>query len=188
MIRLDSFAIQGGRRLKGAVSISGSKNAALPCLFASLLTDETCVFENVPDLQDIRTAVSLLRQLGKNVLHQGHRVEIRKARRLKSRASYDLVRRMRGGRRRGRCLRICIRSWRRGCRATVRGRCWSTSLVLFRGLTPSVSGRSEDRPQEASPTADGSGGVRTAKRQDSVAWRKTFPASARTQNRASSFW
>ena len=63
MLKLDSFVIEGGARLKGTVRISGSKNASLPCLFATLLTDEDCVLENVPGLQDIRTAVALLRQL-----------------------------------------------------------------------------------------------------------------------------
>jgi UDP-N-acetylglucosamine 1-carboxyvinyltransferase len=95
MLKLDSFDVRGGRRLRGAVRISGSKNAALPCLFATLLTDEECRLENVPDLQDIRTAVALLRQLGKDVDHRDHRVTVRKGRRLGSVASYDLVRRMR---------------------------------------------------------------------------------------------
>jgi len=95
MIRLDSFIIEGGRKLKGAVRISGSKNAALPCLFATLLTDGECVIDNVPDLQDIRTAVALLGQLGKNVSHAGQRVRVTARGRLNPKASYDLVRRMR---------------------------------------------------------------------------------------------
>lgn len=65
MIALDSFVVKGGRRLNGTVRVSGSKNSALPCLFAALLTDENCVLENVPDLQDIRTALKLLERLGK---------------------------------------------------------------------------------------------------------------------------
>ncbi|MGQ0644531.1 MAG: UDP-N-acetylglucosamine 1-carboxyvinyltransferase, partial [Elusimicrobiota bacterium] len=74
MIRLDSFLIEGGRRLKGSVRISGSKNAALPCLFATLLTDEESVLDNVPRLQDIRTAVALLEHLGKKVVRRGDRL------------------------------------------------------------------------------------------------------------------
>ncbi len=46
MLRLDSFVVRGGRRLKGTVKISGSKNAALPCLFAALLSDEESVIDN----------------------------------------------------------------------------------------------------------------------------------------------
>ncbi len=95
MIRLDSFLIRGGYKLKGAVRVSGSKNAALPCLFATLLTDEECLIENVPDLQDIRTAVSLLEQLGKRVVRSPSRVRVLPRRKLTHLASYDLVRRMR---------------------------------------------------------------------------------------------
>ncbi len=95
MIRLDSFVIKGGRRLAGTVRVSGSKNAALPCLFATLLTDEECVLENVPDLQDIRTAIRLLEKLGKKVIVQKGRVTVRKRGALRAQAPYDLVRRMR---------------------------------------------------------------------------------------------
>ncbi len=75
--------------------VSGSKNAALPCLFATLLTDDECLIENVPDLQDIRTAVALLEQLGKRVVRSPSRVRVLPRRRLTHLASYDLVRRMR---------------------------------------------------------------------------------------------
>ncbi len=56
--------IQGGRPLKGEVVIGGAKNAALPALAATLLTNEECVLNNVPDLADIYTMVDLLRSLG----------------------------------------------------------------------------------------------------------------------------
>jgi UDP-N-acetylglucosamine 1-carboxyvinyltransferase len=95
MIRLDSFVIQGGKRLKGTVRVSGSKNAALPCLFATLLTDQQVVLDNVPDLQDIRTAVRLLERLGKRVTVRSGRVTVGKKGVLRERAPYDLVRRMR---------------------------------------------------------------------------------------------
>src|SRR5688572_5955216 len=95
MIKLDSFLIRGGRKLKGTVRVSGSKNAALPCVFAALLSDEESVIENVPDLKDIRTAVALLEQLGKRVVYEGSRVVVKAGGRLSHHASYDLVRRMR---------------------------------------------------------------------------------------------
>jgi UDP-N-acetylglucosamine 1-carboxyvinyltransferase len=95
MIRLDAFVIKGGRRLAGSVRISGSKNAALPCLFATLLTDEECVLDNVPDLQDIQTAVRLLERLGKKVVFRSGRVTVHKRGALRAQAPYDLVRRMR---------------------------------------------------------------------------------------------
>jgi UDP-N-acetylglucosamine 1-carboxyvinyltransferase len=95
MIRLDAFVIDGGRKLKGKVRISGSKNAALPCLFATLLTDAECRIDNVPDLRDIKTALALLEQLGKRVERRGREVRVWRRGRLNHHASYDLVRRMR---------------------------------------------------------------------------------------------
>ena len=49
---MDKFIIKGGRKLKGSVEISGSKNAALPILMATLLTDEDCVINRVPNLNN----------------------------------------------------------------------------------------------------------------------------------------
>lgn len=92
---MDQFEIVGGRRLKGRVRISGSKNASLPCLFAALLTDETCVLEDVPHLADIDTACRLLTTLGKRVQRNGHRVVVSKGKKLTGQAPYELVRRMR---------------------------------------------------------------------------------------------
>ncbi|HMX94595.1 MAG TPA: UDP-N-acetylglucosamine 1-carboxyvinyltransferase, partial [Elusimicrobiota bacterium] len=95
MMRLDGFVLRGGRRLAGRVRVSGSKNAALPCLFATLLTDDPCELTNVPDLQDIRTAVRLLERLGKKVSFQRGTVTVRRRGALQHKAPYDLVRRMR---------------------------------------------------------------------------------------------
>jgi UDP-N-acetylglucosamine 1-carboxyvinyltransferase len=61
---MDSIRIRGGRALRGTVSADGSKNAALPCLAASLLTDSQLELENVPAVQDIRTMVRVLQHLG----------------------------------------------------------------------------------------------------------------------------
>jgi UDP-N-acetylglucosamine 1-carboxyvinyltransferase len=57
---MDKFRIEGGRHLEGRVTISGSKNAALPAMTAALLTDETVRLENVPDVHDIITMSKLL--------------------------------------------------------------------------------------------------------------------------------
>jgi UDP-N-acetylglucosamine 1-carboxyvinyltransferase len=54
----------GGSPLKGEVIIAGAKNAALPILCACLLTDEAVVLRNVPDLQDVRTMLKLLQEIG----------------------------------------------------------------------------------------------------------------------------
>lgn len=64
---MDRFTIKGPVKLQGEVEISGSKNAALPILMATLLTDEKCVLNRVPNLRDIRTTFKLLEVLGKKV-------------------------------------------------------------------------------------------------------------------------
>lgn len=56
--------IRGGRSLSGTVAISGAKNAALPCLAATLLTDQTCRLRRVPDIADVRGFCEILRALG----------------------------------------------------------------------------------------------------------------------------
>jgi len=61
---MDKFVIEGGRELKGTVTVSGSKNSALPILCASILADGPCTFHNIPDLMDISTMVEVLSVLG----------------------------------------------------------------------------------------------------------------------------
>jgi UDP-N-acetylglucosamine 1-carboxyvinyltransferase len=61
---MDKLLIRGGRRLKGEVTISGAKNAALPELCAALLSDEPVTLANVPRLQDVSTTLKLLRNMG----------------------------------------------------------------------------------------------------------------------------
>lgn len=63
----EKFCIEGGRRLEGAVTISGSKNAALPAMAASLLCAEDCILENVPQIEDIAIMGEVLRSLGATV-------------------------------------------------------------------------------------------------------------------------
>ncbi|HEX9102241.1 MAG TPA: UDP-N-acetylglucosamine 1-carboxyvinyltransferase, partial [Polyangia bacterium] len=64
---MDKIVIQGGRRLKGEVRVSGAKNAALPILCSSILAGGTSVFRNVPKLMDVRTMAKLLRIMGARV-------------------------------------------------------------------------------------------------------------------------
>ncbi|MEK7270457.1 MAG: UDP-N-acetylglucosamine 1-carboxyvinyltransferase [Planctomycetota bacterium] len=64
MVDTDYLIIEGGFPLRGRVRVSGSKNAALPILAATLLTDESCTIENVPDLEDIDVMRLLLKDLG----------------------------------------------------------------------------------------------------------------------------
>lgn len=79
----------------GEVSVSGAKNAVLPILFATLLTDEECVLRRVPDLRDIKTTFSLLEHLGKEITYSRGKAVIRSARKLSTEAPYELVKQMR---------------------------------------------------------------------------------------------
>jgi len=93
---MDQMIIRGGRALRGAVAVSGSKNATLPILMASLLTREPLVLHNVPRLRDVRTAIALLEGLGATARWlDGHSLEICAAEVHAHEASYDLVKTMR---------------------------------------------------------------------------------------------
>lgn len=69
---MDKMIIRGGTPLKGKITISGAKNAALPLLAASLLTSETLTLRNVPQLADIATMGNLLAQHGVEIGLNGH--------------------------------------------------------------------------------------------------------------------
>ena len=92
---MDSFSIKGGVPLHGEVTISGSKNAALPILAATLLTDEPCVLRRVPDLSDTRFMVQILKSLGASATFENGTVTVH-AKKITGFADYDLVRKMRG--------------------------------------------------------------------------------------------
>lgn len=92
---MDSFLIKGGVPLHGEVAISGSKNAALPIMAATLLTDEPCVIRRVPDLSDTRFMARILESLGAQVKWDRDTLMVR-AQKIRGYADYDLVRQMRG--------------------------------------------------------------------------------------------
>src|SRR5271170_4804710 len=92
---MESFLIKGGVPLHGEVEISGSKNAALPIMAATLLTDEPCVIRRVPDLSDTRFMVKILQSLGATAKFADGTLTVR-AKKIKGYADYDLVRKMRG--------------------------------------------------------------------------------------------
>jgi len=73
---MEKFIIEGGKPLKGEIRVSGSKNATLPILAATLLTDGVCEIRNVPKLRDTLTMCKLLRSLGKTVEISGNKVVI----------------------------------------------------------------------------------------------------------------
>lgn len=93
---MQKLIIEGGYPLKGTVRISGSKNAALPIMAATLLTDEPCVIRNVPQLRDTTTMVRLLESLGKQVSIDKNQFTITTPNKITSVADYNLVSTMRG--------------------------------------------------------------------------------------------
>jgi UDP-N-acetylglucosamine 1-carboxyvinyltransferase len=92
---MEKLVIEGGRPLEGSVTISGAKNAALPILAATLLTDQPVQLRNVPDLRDIRTMLDLLRLLGSKVERSGDGVVVHSTDLSKVTAPYELVSKMR---------------------------------------------------------------------------------------------
>jgi len=92
---MDNFIIQGGKAVSGEVKISGSKNAALPILAATMLTREKCEIKNVPELMDIKSAFELLNYLGKKCFFGFNTFTVQESSALKHHAPYDLVRKMR---------------------------------------------------------------------------------------------
>ena len=92
---MDKLLIKGGKRLVGEIEISGSKNASLPILLATLLTDETVVLKNVPNLRDIGTTIKLLEHLGKKIEKLDDKIVIEQTENITTDAPYDLVKQMR---------------------------------------------------------------------------------------------
>lgn len=92
---MDKIVIHGGVPLRGEVGISGAKNAALPILVSSLLTDGECIFTNVPNLKDIDSIRLLLEHLGARIVSEGDAFGIDSSGLWNHDAPYDLVRKMR---------------------------------------------------------------------------------------------
>src|SRR5436190_22995135 len=91
---MDKILVHGGQRLSGSIRISGSKNSALPILAATLLTRESCVISNVPDLSDINYMLQILSHLGSHV-ERASGVVRTEAENIKTEAPYEIVRKMR---------------------------------------------------------------------------------------------
>ena len=92
---MDFIRIRGGRRLQGRIPVSGAKNAALPALCATLLSDGRSVLQNVPRLRDIDTTAALLRFLGRDIALDENVVTTQAGRDLRPEAPYELVKQMR---------------------------------------------------------------------------------------------
>ena len=93
---MDKLIIEGGTQLQGEIWISGSKNAALPILFATLLAENKVTVANLPHLQDITTTIALLGALGVKVsIDDGMQISIEAGTLSSVTAPYDLVKTMR---------------------------------------------------------------------------------------------
>jgi len=96
---MDKLVIRGGNPMVGTIRVSGAKNAALPAMAAALLTEETVILENIPQVRDIVTERNLLAAMGAEVeLGYGraqHRTTISCRNVVNAEASYDLVKTMR---------------------------------------------------------------------------------------------
>jgi UDP-N-acetylglucosamine 1-carboxyvinyltransferase len=94
MKKLEVF---GAAKLKGQIKISGSKNASLPILAATLLSDQKISLTNLPKVNDIETMLSLLKSLGSVVEDNNKKIIIKNNMQKKTFASYSLVKTMRAG-------------------------------------------------------------------------------------------
>ena len=94
---MQKLEVFGASRLKGQIKISGSKNASLPIMAATLLSKKKIVLKNLPKVQDIKTMLSLLESLGSKIKFKKDKTEIDNSKQNKKFASYNLVKTMRAG-------------------------------------------------------------------------------------------
>jgi UDP-N-acetylglucosamine 1-carboxyvinyltransferase len=94
---MQKLEVFGVKRLKGKISISGSKNASLPILAASLLSNKKICIKNLPKVKDIETMISLLQSLGSKIKFDKKILIINNLKQNKKFASYSLVKTMRAG-------------------------------------------------------------------------------------------
>lgn len=92
---MDKVCIYGGTELHGNVHVSGAKNACMAMLAAALLTDETCILRNVPNLRDVNFFIQLLETLGVEIKKLDPNTWQLRAGSITSQAPYELVRQMR---------------------------------------------------------------------------------------------
>ncbi len=94
---MEKLCVSGGRPLLGNITIGGMKNAALPIIFATILVNDVCVLENLPDVSDIKTAIEILRRMGaeiKQIDNTTYSIDTRPIR--SNSVPLDLARSMRG--------------------------------------------------------------------------------------------
>ena len=94
---MQKLEVFGAKKLKGQIKISGSKNASLPILAATLLSNKKVYLQNLPRVKDIETMVSLLQSLGSKISFNKNNLAIDNKKQNKNSASYSLVKTMRAG-------------------------------------------------------------------------------------------
>tara|TARA_B100000214_G_scaffold283137_1_gene212760 strand:- start:976 stop:2226 length:1251 start_codon:yes stop_codon:yes gene_type:complete len=94
---MKKLKVLGATKLKGQINISGSKNASLPILAATLLSKKKVTLVNVPEVKDIETMLELLKSLGSKISKNKKKIEINNSSQNKNFASYNLVKTMRAG-------------------------------------------------------------------------------------------
>ena len=96
---MQKLEIKGGRKISGTITISGSKNATLPILAATILTNKKVIIKNIPVVKDVITMVELLRTIGSSIKFdkKKKKIEINNRKSLKTFASYRLLKTMRAG-------------------------------------------------------------------------------------------
>ena len=94
---MQKLEVFGANKLKGQINISGSKNASLPILAATLLSKNQITLKNLPKVNDIETMINLLESLGSNIKEVKDKIIINNSCQKKTFASYNLVKTMRAG-------------------------------------------------------------------------------------------
>ncbi|MBI2634195.1 UDP-N-acetylglucosamine 1-carboxyvinyltransferase [Candidatus Peregrinibacteria bacterium] len=92
---MPKFIVNGGGKLAGNVTVSGSKNAALPILCAAMLTDEKSVLMNVPDIEDVHSMIRILEEFGAEIKFEKNTVTINPAKLKAHRPNEKLIKKMR---------------------------------------------------------------------------------------------
>ena len=94
---MQKLEVFGAKKLKGQIKISGSKNASLPILAATLLSNKRIILKNLPKVRDIETMIVLLESLGSRIKYSKNQMMIDNLKQKKNFASYNLVKTMRAG-------------------------------------------------------------------------------------------
>jgi len=94
---MQKLEVFGANKLKGEINISGSKNASLPILAATLLSSKKVYLKNLPKVKDIETMINLLKSLGSKIKYNKRKLIIDNSKQKKKFASYSLVKTMRAG-------------------------------------------------------------------------------------------